>query len=144
MAVYKPDRHFVRLMREIDPKLEARWSASLQRWVIYRRVRDTGHAVCEDGTKVGYLKDRFAEIMVVKNDDGSYRPLDERTIRELRYCDAWRLRRPGYEIERRIDLANEKVKENQEKKMDELNLEGSKTLWDRVHEKKFVDLGATA
>lgn len=83
--VYKPDRVFDRSLKELDDRLEARWNSRSERWEIWVKLRLPGlyAGMTEgDGFRGGYHR-----IMTVKNPDGSFRPLDNRTIALLIYGD---------------------------------------------------------
>ena len=77
-----PNPVIVNRMQAYDPQLCVGWNARqgkkapLGRWIIGRqRMKGSG----------------MAHIMTVQNDDGSYRPLDDRTMTRLRMIDSWRV-----------------------------------------------------
>ena len=71
-----PDRFILRQLQKYDPQLTVRWNNRLECFQVLRAV------------------DRFAYsrtyvIFNVINDDGSYRPLDQRVLDEIRASDTW-------------------------------------------------------
>ena len=72
--MYTPDRSILRKLREYDPRLNARWNRNRERW-----------EVTYDGDTV----------ITVVNDDGSYRPLDERILITVALGDSHRMERRG-------------------------------------------------
>lgn len=76
MSLMTPDWAMVKKIKEYDPLLEVVWGRNHQRWIIVRNN--------PGGTR--------QRIMVVQNDDGSFRPLDERV---LFYLNAHDLQKHG-------------------------------------------------
>jgi hypothetical protein len=72
--MYIPDRVFVKRLQGYDDKLSVKWMSRRQRWGIYRTVQ-RGDIL----------------VHVVQNEDHSFRPLDERTIRHLKINDMQRM-----------------------------------------------------
>jgi hypothetical protein len=71
-----PDRSIVRRLKEHDKHLDVVWSLRRQRWVVtVRNLR---------------RHEKREIVMVVQNDDRSYRPLDERVIVNIKLADAFR------------------------------------------------------
>ncbi len=66
--MYRPDPRIVRRLKEYDRDLDARWNRDRERWIITWRG-----------------KDAFAAV----NDDGTYRPLDERAVTQAKVNDLW-------------------------------------------------------
>lgn len=71
MSLYSPDETFIERLEGLDSRLFAQWNNKLCRWDIMRK----------NAGKVFH-------IMRVQNDNGSYRPLDARTITKLKIADA--------------------------------------------------------
>ena len=67
--MYKPDRKILAELKRYDKNLNAEWDTFKQRWVL----------PCNN-----------LPIMVVQNDDRSFRPLDERVLTQVRIADAYR------------------------------------------------------
>lgn len=67
---YIPDSGFVRELSHWFPShyLSVKWDYRIERWIIWRSPPD----------------ERASPIYKVRNDDGSYRPLDKRTIDHLK------------------------------------------------------------
>jgi predicted DNA-binding antitoxin AbrB/MazE fold protein len=63
-----PDWSFVQQLKRIDPNLSVTWNKNRERWVVYEKGRITG---------LDHI------VMRVEYEDGSYKPLDARTLREL-------------------------------------------------------------
>jgi hypothetical protein len=71
-----PDRRVLRKIREYDRNLDVEWSLHLQRWVVTtRNLRKL---------------DKREMVMVVQNEDRSYRALDDRILVNLKLADAFR------------------------------------------------------
>jgi hypothetical protein len=66
------DKKFIRELCLIASELEVEWDNDLERFVIYYKSP-------RDGQR--------HKILEVKNNDGSFRPLDGRTLELLRKCD---------------------------------------------------------
>ena len=66
---YKPDARIVKQLKAYDPYLSVRWDRGRERWVLYYR---------------DWL------VSIVQNQDGSFRPLDERLIVHTMAIDAWK------------------------------------------------------
>ena len=71
-----PDWGFRKELKRMDSKLDVKWNSGFQRWTIVRETAAPGN-----------LYNYEAGVMRVANDDGSYRPLDSRTLRSLRRYD---------------------------------------------------------
>ncbi len=96
-----PDPMFVRKLKEIDNAFYPRWCWLRERWEIW------------------YHKDLRPNVLalVVQNDDGSYRPLDQRTIERMKVGDSHRFNRKRdmiYEIEAKETKARE-IKEKDQR-----------------------------
>ena len=71
-----PDWAFRKELKRLDSKLDVEWDTRRQRWKIVRETASPGN-----------LYNYKVDVMTVANPDGSYRPLDQRTIRMLRQAD---------------------------------------------------------
>lgn len=67
--MYRPDRVMVKKLQEYGREYNARWDRDQERWVVTFRGKDA---------------------LTVMNPDGSYRPLDDRTIARLEITDSWK------------------------------------------------------
>ena len=86
-----PDPNFVRRLKEISSALSVVWTPVLERWVIWYQSSDgANHRIHE-----------------VKNPDGSFRPLDERTLTMLTRCDMGRVKDPKYEQSKQFQRMKE-------------------------------------
>jgi hypothetical protein len=74
--MYIADWGFVKELRRHDDKLGVSWNSVKKRWNITRKVPAPSN-----------LYDVDAHIYTVQNDDGTYRPLDARTLRLLKQSD---------------------------------------------------------
>ena len=70
-----PDRVMVKRIKEYDKQLFVEWDEWDCRFKIYR--------------KSDHMCGPTTPIMVVQNDDGSFRPLDMRVMQKLREADLW-------------------------------------------------------
>ena len=80
--MYIPDRVYEKRLKDYDPTLEVKWvhkdprGRLIDRWAIFRKTPSANK-----------LYNRWWLVMYVKNIDGSYRPLDSRTLTEIRKAD---------------------------------------------------------
>ena len=74
--MYIPDWAFVRELKRLDAKLSVRWLPGRERWGIYREVEAPSR-----------LYSRNVLVKTVEGPGRSYRPLDQRTLDELRWGD---------------------------------------------------------
>lgn len=74
--MYIADWGFVKELKRHDSKLDVAWNSSKKRWNITRKIPAPGK-----------LYDVDTHIYTVQNDDGSFRPLDPRTLRLLKQSD---------------------------------------------------------
>lgn len=111
--MYTPDRSFLKDLKNYDPALEARWDTRRARWVIYRNNPDN----------------TTWQVMIVKNDDGSYRPLDQRVFAHLYTHD---LHRIGVDkFLENFDKLNDQAK----KDLDDKRLEMIELMADKYYNK---------
>lgn len=66
--MYRPEPRIVKYLREYDKDLGARWDQFRERWIVTWRGKDVYAAV---------------------NEDGSYRPFDERVVTQAKLNDLW-------------------------------------------------------
>jgi len=64
---------FDKMAHEVDENVAVTWSGWHQRWLVWLKAPQFNHPVCW-GWKL---------LFVVREDDGSYRPLDERVLARL-------------------------------------------------------------
>ena len=74
--MYIPDRGFLEKLQRYDKKLNARWNAHKERWMITRLIPSDNR-----------LYEIEAHIMTVKGPANEYRPLDDRVLRTLAMSD---------------------------------------------------------
>jgi DNA-binding transcriptional MerR regulator len=100
-----PCKTFVKDLRRLDPLLELEWDRVLELWCIYYNAPDGN---------------RF-KLIEVKNEDGSYRPLDERTINLIKMCD-WsrRIGTPLEFVKKNLNAREEAKQKQKEKQLQEL------------------------
>ena len=89
-----PDRVMVKRLKEYDKKLFVEFDFDKERFVVWRKPQH------ECGPPL--------QIMVVQNDDGSFRPLDMRTVDALVKGDSWR----NEDIIKDIDANNKKIEDD--------------------------------
>ncbi len=68
------DKAVLKRIKNYDDRLFVEWDVNLERWALKRRA--------EDG--------QVFHIFYVQNEDGSFRQLDDRVIKEIYECDIWR------------------------------------------------------
>ena len=93
-----PDSYIAREIRKIDPRLRVVWNWNKQRWIIY---------------ETGYQTGRDHIVTRIENKDGSFRPLDQRVIKDLERMK-WLSQESTRQMIRRIDeehAAEEQAKE---------------------------------
>lgn len=139
---YRPDPVFVKRLKALDPKLEARWMPRFQRWGIFRQSRHLSDPFMLDGMWLRIVEDLPVQIYTCETDKGGFRQLGSWDLKHLREIDLWRLRNAANDLLRRLDASNDRRRKSEEAYMDDLNKEGVNTLWNRIHEKKTVDIGA--
>jgi len=137
MSLYTPDRGFVRRMKAMDSQLTARWNRGIERWQIFRVVRRS-KPVCGN---ISMMYDSPLHVLTVRGDDGSFMPLDFRTITRLHEIDSWRLNRyakTGAELEAIAEAIEAKGDKDRDYELDELTGEMAdatsrvkKTEWER-------------
>lgn len=60
-------------VKDYDRDLFIEWDYDLERWALKRKAEGTTH-----------------HVFFIQNEDGSFRPLDDRLIKEIYECDIWR------------------------------------------------------
>lgn len=133
--------YMVKRLQYIDPKLDARWLPGIQRWGVFRVCRRLTDPVYFDGMALRAVVPWPIRIMVVKNKDGSFRPFDHRVLDNLVYFDIYRFKKPT-DLTDEIDGHNERLDDKWNHYMNDMNKVGAKAIWDRIHGKKSVDMGA--
>lgn len=97
-------KEFLVELKKVHPNLRAEWTPGLDRWVIWFRG-STG----ED-----------YRIWEVKNEDGSYRPLDQRTIDLLYRADMSRqIKDPKYQVKEMLERRKQYIDEQKAKNREE-------------------------
>lgn len=94
MSLYTPDWKIEKALKAHDRCLRILWNPNRQRWQVWRFV-DSGQAY---------------HIKTVNNDDGSFRPLDERLVAHIKAMDTWH--RSVGDIVNEIDQFNSEVKKD--------------------------------
>lgn len=74
MEIPSINKRIEKKIKEYDPDLFVEWDMDRERWALKRRD----------------LKGDIHHIFFIQNEDGSFRPLDERIMKELYECDLWR------------------------------------------------------
>lgn len=100
----RPDPDFVNKLYRLDRDLVLCFDREMGRWQIWRKDADSG---------------RLEFIINVINDDGSYRPLDDRTINILK-MNRFYAENPDLLIKTMIDDENERREKAIEKTLDNL------------------------
>jgi len=68
------DEKILKLVQSYDPHLSIEWDCDKCLWALNRKT--------DDG--------RTHHVFFIQSDDGSFRPLDERIMKEIYECDIWR------------------------------------------------------
>ena len=116
----KPCKSFMEDMRMIDRNLHVVFNRLSRRWEIYRYSQGTYHWILE-----------------VCNDDKSYRPLDNRTIKKLYEIDIICRYGSIANFERHFDEQQKKWQSDRQKEMDyelKCDLKDDRYLWQRAAE----------
>ena len=132
-----PDEVFVKELKEIDEALDVGWNQNLNRWQVVRddrRFRYMGHY---EGKPLLHSWSKKYLIFTVKNEDGSYRPLDIRVIDKLHEIDTYNKERTSVMMAR-LEEEEERYKKNQARRQDEMihdiTMDNLKRLQDGVEE----------
>ena len=80
--MYIPDRMFEKRLKKQDSKLSVKWFHRDKRGRLKNR-----YAILRKQPSQNRLYDRYWLVMWVQNEDGSYRPLDQRTLTALKKAD---------------------------------------------------------
>ena len=117
---YNPEKTYCKRLAEIDPRLKVEWNSD--HWIITREGKD--------------YKRSPQYIMTVRNKDGSFRPLDQRTLDALRKCDSHRY--PSVkDFVKEIDDYNEKKEKEKERAFED----ASHQIAEDAHQAVRIDLG---
>jgi len=90
-----PQKGFIKELKSIDSKLDVKWNTHFHRYMIYHTD----------------IHNRKYIVMKIQYKDGSYKPLDQRTIQSLKYSNYLRGERPQellYKIDRENELLEQK------------------------------------
>jgi len=85
--MYKPDPRIVKYLKEYDRDLDAQWDQSRDRWWVTWRGRPA---------------------QLCQNNDGTFRPLDERAVTKVALSDAWQ-HKSGKEYLKVMDEHNHRL-----------------------------------
>ena len=116
--MYTPDRGFVKKLKALNKRLIVRWESRIERWVVYEKIKQKVFCGEYDGIPLFTVKDIDSYVMIVDNEDRSYRPLDNRTIMWLKYND----------LHRSPDVAREKLEkfDKQDKAVEKQGMDKAK------------------
>lgn len=67
------DKEYLRQIQEYDPNLNIIWDADFERWAIKR-----------------FAEGKWHHCFFLNEEDGSYRPVDNRLIKDIWECDLWK------------------------------------------------------
>lgn len=67
------EKRFLKKAKEYDPNLDIVWNKEYKRWALQRWAEGQWH-----------------HCFFLNNEDGSYRPVDERLLTEIYECDLWK------------------------------------------------------
>lgn len=96
----EPDKSVVNELKQIDKDLTVKWDKHVQRFMVYHK----------DRRNITY------PVVKVQYKDGSFKPLDKRTVKALKYSNRLRQMRPQ-DILYQIDKDNEKAELEKDKKL---------------------------
>lgn len=117
----EPEKNFIRDLKLIDRDLDAVFNQVSGKWEIYRKDRHN----------------QLQWILQVENDDETFRPLDNRTIKKLQEMDIIRRFGSVAKYEEYLDEKQKKWKDGEQKKIDhelKCDLRDDKVLWQRAAE----------
>lgn len=77
----EPDKLILKKIKDYDPRLFVEWDDSKNLWMMKRNASDGSVQHC----------------FYIQNEDGSFRPLDNRVMKELYECDIWKHFKNGSE-----------------------------------------------
>lgn len=89
----RPDKKILKKIKNYDDALFVDWDINRERFAIKRRD----------------LQGAVHHIFFVQNEDGSFRPLDERTMHQLYECDTWKHFKDGSEFYKFFNAHNKNV-----------------------------------
>ena len=114
-----PDKNFVADLKKISDRLTVRWGEVIGRWVIWYKS--------PDGNEY--------KVHEVKNEDGSYRVLDNRVLDMLKRCDMSRyVNDPSYIFSEQFRKSKEEKEKWKQKRKEEVAYRSRqlKSKWDRA------------
>lgn len=91
-----PDKSILKKIKNYDVDLFVEWDVGRERWALKRKD----------------LNGTIHHIFFVQNDDGSFRPLDERVMHHLYECDIWKHFKNGADFHKFIQSKNKAVELN--------------------------------
>ena len=109
--MYIPDRAIVAQLKELDKSLFIKWNAKKERWEVWDIKPDAVYSGDFCGGSLFHVRDLPYHVMTVQNQDGSYRPLDGRTVSRMVFNKAVRdgdFRR----YLRELDEHNQRIKDD--------------------------------
>ncbi len=95
-----PSSSIVNELKSIDKDLDAKWNKKAHRFMVHHKDR----------------RGKVYPVMRVQYKDGSFKPLDRRTVDALRYSNRLRQKRPQ-DVLYEIDKQNEQVELDKYKKL---------------------------
>lgn len=114
----QPDTTFVKRLKEIDEFLNVGWNHLQDRWQIVRDDRRFRYLGNFEGKPLLASWTKLYLVFTVQNDDGSYRPLDQRSIDKLHQIDMQNKCRTS-EFMRQLELEEDEYKEKQSRRQSE-------------------------
>lgn len=115
----EPSESFVRELKNIDKDLDVKWNKKIQRFMVHHKDR----------------RGKVYPVMRVQYKDGSYKPLDKRTVDAMKYSNRLRHKRPQ-DILFEIDKENE---DNELRKQKQIKDDGYAIAKDMP--RGFVNIG---
>lgn len=93
-----PNKCIVKELKNIDPDLSVEWDNRIKRFMVYHKDR----------------RHRTYPVMRIQYQNGAFKPLDDRTVKALRYSNYLRSKRPQ-DILYLIDKQNNYVEQQKDK-----------------------------
>lgn len=67
------EKRYLKKVKQYDPNLDIVWNKEYERWALQR-----------------FAEGQWHHCFFLNNEDGSYRPVDDRLLEEIYECDLWR------------------------------------------------------
>lgn len=136
-----PSKEFVNQLKELDNKLDVGWNCIKRRWQIIRADRRMRCMGFVDGKPLLHTFDKPYFVFTVENENGSFRPLDQRVIDRLHEIDLYRYARISdfiREVEKEEDDYKEKRARRQSEDIQEITKDNFRKIQDGIEELRSI------